>query len=143
MERILWIEDEGKIELIQFKRPLVREGYSVDIASDATEAVQLLKEKRYDALVFDLIIPCGENFESDEYYVGLDLLKKLINEKINGIVKYDPSQIMVFTVVNAPDAHKKIKDLGVETISVKSRTELTDLKEQVDALLGKSQIGEI
>ena len=94
MKRILWIEDEGKIELIQYKAPLVRGGYAVDIVSNATEAVQLLKEKRYDAIIFDLIFPCGDEFETDEDYVGLELLRRLVKQEIEGVEKYDPAKIM-------------------------------------------------
>ena len=134
MKRILWIEDEGKIELVQYKAPLVRGGYAVDIASDATEAVQLLIEKRYDAIIFDLIFPCGDEFETDEYYVGLELLRRLIKQEIKGVDKYDPTKIMVFTVVNDSEVHDKIKELGVQTILGKRLNELEDLKNCVDEL---------
>jgi DNA-binding NarL/FixJ family response regulator len=136
MKRILWIEDEAKVELIQFKKPLVRAGNLVDIASDATKAIQLLREKEYDALIFDLIIPQGPNFKTDEFYVGLGLLKEVLDGKIDGVAKYKPSKVMVFSVVNDPKVHKKIKrDLGVETILIKSLNRLTDLKDRVDKLL--------
>jgi CheY-like chemotaxis protein len=135
MKKILWIEDEGKVELIQFKTPLVRGGYSVDIASNATEAVQFLKEKEYDALIFDLIIPCGDEFETEEYYVGLELLRRLIKNEIKDVhKKYDPARIMVFTVINSSDIHEEIKALGVKTILAKRLNELADLKNCVDEL---------
>lgn len=133
-KRILWIEDEGKIELIQYKTPLVRGGYAVDIASNATEAIQLLREKRYDAIIFDLIIPCGDEFDTQEYYVGLELLKRLVNREIDGVDKYDTTKIMVFTVINSPDVHNQIKDLGVQTILGKRLNELDDLKNCIDEL---------
>lgn len=135
MRKVLWIEDEGKIELIQYKTPFVRGGYSVDIAADATEAVQLLQKKKYDAIIFDLNIPCGDEFETGEYYVGLELLKQLLKGKIQGISKYDPTRIMVFTVVNAPDVEEEIRKLGVKTILGKRLNELDDLKNCVDELL--------
>jgi CheY-like chemotaxis protein len=134
MKRILWIEDEGKIELVQYKAPLVREGYAVDIASNATEAIQLLREKRYDAIIIDLIFPCGDEFETNEYYVGLELLKQLVKQEIDGVEKYDPAKIMVFTVVNDSGAHDQIKELGVKTILAKRLNELDDLKNCVDEL---------
>lgn len=141
MRKILWIEDEGKIELIQYKTPLVRGGYSVDIASNATEAIQLLREKRYDAIIFDLIFPCGDEFETDEYYVGMELLRRLVKQEIEGVEKYDPEKIMVFTVVNESEAHDKIKELGVKTILAKKLNELDDLKNCVDELFEKKEQG--
>jgi CheY-like chemotaxis protein len=134
MKRILWIEDEGKIELIQYKTPLVRGGYAVDIASNATEAVQLLREKKYDAIIFDLIIPCGDEFETEEYYVGFELLKRLVKGKIKDLDKYEPAQLMAFTVVDAPEVHDEIKTLGIKTILAKRLNELDDLKNCVDEL---------
>jgi CheY-like chemotaxis protein len=134
MKRILWIEDEGKIELVQYKAPLVRGGYAVDIASNATEAVQLLREKRYDAIIFDLIFPCGDEFETEEYYVGLELLRRLVKQEIEGVEKYDPAKIMVFTVINDSEVHDQIKELGVRTILAKRLNELDDLKNCVDEL---------
>lgn len=141
-KRILWIEDEGKIDLIHYKIPLVRSGYSVDIASNATEAIEFLREKKYDALIFDLIFPCGDEFETKGYYVGLELLKRLLNEEIQGVEKYDPEKIMVFTVINAPDVHNQIKELGVKTILSKRLNELDDLKNHIDTLLSQTLNGE-
>lgn len=140
-KRILWIEDEGKIELIQYKPPLVRGGYAVDIASNATEAVQLLREKKYDAIIFDFIIPPhGDEFKTDEGYVGFELLKRLVNGKIKDVDKYEPAQLMVFTVVNDTEIHNEIKELGIKTILVKRLNELDDLKNCVDELFkGKKQ----
>ena len=134
MRRILWVEDEGKIELIPYKAPLVRGGYSVDIASDATEAVQLLRDKKYDAIIFDLIIPCGDEFETQEYTVGLALLKRLIKGEINGVDKFNPGRIMIFSVLYDPFTYKEIKELGVKTILGKQLNDLEDLKNCVDGL---------
>ena len=141
MRKILWIEDEGKIELIQYKAPLFRAGYAVDIASNATEAIQLLREKGYDAIIFDLIFPCGDGFETKEIYVGLELLKRLIKQEIEGVGKYDPAKIMVFTVVNDSKIHDQIKELGVKTILGKRLNELDDLKNCVDGLFEEEKQG--
>jgi CheY-like chemotaxis protein len=135
MYRILWIEDEGKIELSQFATPLRRAGYLVDIAADAAEAIRLLKEKRYDALIIDLVLPPGTGFETEEYYVGLELLRQIIHGEIKGISVYKPSQIMVFTVINDPGIHKRIRSYGVDRILHKRLTELTELKNWVDGIL--------
>jgi len=134
MKRILWIEDEGKIELIHYKTALVRGGYTVDIASDATEAVHLLRGKKYDAIIFDLFIPCGTEFETDTPYVGLELLRRLIEKKFENIDEYDPAKMMVFTVVNETAVLTEIRSLGVNSILNKRLTELSDFKNYVDSL---------
>jgi CheY-like chemotaxis protein len=134
LKKILWIEDEGKIELIQYKTALVRGGYTVDIASDATEAIHLLREKKYDAIIFDLFTPCGTEFETDNPYVGLELLKRIIEKKFENIEEYDPAKMMVFTVVNEPVVLTEIRSLGLQSILNKRLTELPDFKDYVDRL---------
>ncbi|MCX6579761.1 MAG: response regulator [Candidatus Aminicenantes bacterium] len=138
MKRILWIEDEGKIQLIQYKTVLVRGGYIVDIASDATEALQQLRGgKKYDAIIFDLNIPCGTEFETDNPYVGLELLRMLIEKKFENVSEYDPAKMMVFTVVNEDAILNEIRSLGVKSILNKRLTELPDFKNHVDGLFNK------
>lgn len=135
MKRILWIEDEGKILLIQYKTALVRGGYIVDIASDATEALQQLRGgKKYDAIIFDLNIPCGPEFETDDPYVGRELLRGLIEKKFANLGEYDPTKMMVFTVVNDPTVLTEIRNVGVNSIFNKRLTELSDFKNYVDGL---------
>jgi len=117
-----------------YKTALVRGGYTVDIASDATEAVQFLRGKKYDAIIFDLFIPCGTEFETDTFYVGLELLRRLIEKKFENIDEYDPAKMMVFTVVNESDVISEIQNLGVKSILNKRLTELPDFKNYVDKL---------
>ena len=120
---------------MQYTTPLIRAGYSVDIAADAAEAIRLLKEKRYDALIIDLMLPGGTGFETEEYYVGLELLRQIIHGEIKGSSVYKPSQIMVFTEINNPEVHGRIRSYGVDRILNKSSTGVTELKEWVDGLL--------
>ncbi len=135
MKRVLWIEEEAKVELIQYKKPLVRAGYMVDIASDATEASQLLKEKSYDVLVFDLIFPHGAGYETGEFYIGLDLMKRLLGKKITTKREYSPEDVMVFTAVTDELIHNQIKELGVDVILTKHLNRLTALKEKIDEVI--------
>jgi CheY-like chemotaxis protein len=138
MVRILWIEEEAKIELIQYKKPLVREGYLVDIAPDATEAIERLKSKVYDVLIFDLIIPYGANYKVDKkiLYVGLFLLQQLLEGKIPGILKeYSHEEVIVFSAVNDQEIHDQIEKLKVKRVLHKRLNKLTVLKEKVDEIV--------
>ncbi len=121
MKRILWIEDEANTYFNQYKTPLVRARYSIDIAIDATEAVALMDKKKYDILIVDIIISAGRGFKSDEKnYVGLELLNKIISDNI-----YPPNRIMVFSAVNDPDVDAAIQELGVPNILHKSAVDNT------------------
>ena len=62
MERILVVEDEGRI------RDIVRDyfaahGLSCDLARDGEEALDLLRDHDYDAIVLDIFIPNLDGFQ--------------------------------------------------------------------------------
>lgn len=61
--KILIVEDDKEIqELISYF--LIKEGYEVDRASDGLEGLKLLREKKHDLVVLDLMLPNldGKNF---------------------------------------------------------------------------------
>ena len=61
--RILVVEDDKEIqELIAYF--LTKEGYEIDKAADGLEGLKLLKEKKHDLVVLDLMLPNldGKNF---------------------------------------------------------------------------------
>jgi DNA-binding response OmpR family regulator len=69
--RILVAEDEGKIA--QFiRKGLKEEGYAVDIAADGDEALHLVLQEEYDAVVLDIMMPGMD---------GITVLKRLRAKK--------------------------------------------------------------
>ena len=54
--RILVVEDESKMAGL-LRRGLGEEGYAVDVARDATDALWAATENPYDAVVLDLMLP--------------------------------------------------------------------------------------
>ena len=54
--RILVVEDEKKVAAF-IKRGLEEEGYTVDIACDGAEGVQLAESTAYDLLIMDVMLP--------------------------------------------------------------------------------------
>lgn len=129
MVRILWIEDEGNTDLIQYKQPMVEAGYIVDVAETAAEAFDTLDSMQYDLYIVDLLLPQENAFEEFIEFPGVEILKKMINE-----TKVDPDRVMVFTVVNDEDVHNEIKELGIH-IEAKRLQHIDFLKEEVDKLL--------
>jgi len=55
-ERLLIVEDEDTL-CQSLQRVFQREGYEVDIADSAESAFELLKEKSYDLIITDIILP--------------------------------------------------------------------------------------
>ena len=60
--RILVVEDEAKMAAL-LKRGLQEEGYAVDVAATAEDAVWMGTENPYDAIVLDLMLPDSDGFE--------------------------------------------------------------------------------
>ncbi|MCS7215591.1 MAG: winged helix-turn-helix domain-containing protein [Thermodesulfovibrio sp.] len=78
-KKILIVEDEKEIaELIAYT--LQKENFQVDIALDGHEAIKKLKEKVYDLIILDLMLP---------YVQGLEICKYIRNNsdlKNSGII---------------------------------------------------------
>ena len=60
--RILVVEDEIKMAGL-VKRGLEREGYAVDVASTGEEALAAARQRPYDAIVLDAMIPAPDGFQ--------------------------------------------------------------------------------
>ncbi|OQA39671.1 MAG: Transcriptional regulatory protein AfsQ1 [Parcubacteria group bacterium ADurb.Bin316] len=71
--KILLIEDENDI-ITMYDLCLNREGYNVDIARNGAWGLKLAREKSYDLIVMDMVMPAMS---------GLELLKKLKAESLH------------------------------------------------------------
>ncbi|WP_071435478.1 response regulator transcription factor [Bacillus kwashiorkori] len=56
MDKILVVDDDASIRKL-IKLYLINDGYSVDIASDGIEALQLLEKNEYDLIILDIMMP--------------------------------------------------------------------------------------
>lgn len=130
MVRILWIEDEGNTDLIQFKQPLVEAGYAVDVAETAAEAFDVLNSMEYDVYIVDLLLPQEGGLKGYIELPGVEILKKMVKK-----FKVNSDKIMVFTVVNDKEVHEEIRNLGVKKIIVKGLHPIDFLKKEVDKML--------
>jgi two-component system, OmpR family, response regulator len=70
--RILIVEDERKVALF-LKKGFGAESYSVDIAADGAQGLQLALSNDYDAIILDVMLPKMN---------GLDVLQELRENKI-------------------------------------------------------------
>lgn len=77
MTTVLVVEDMAQ-QRAQIDRALVQAGYRVDEASSGDQALDCLKEKRYDLLITDLMMSNGTGFEVldwvREYAPGLPVI---------------------------------------------------------------------
>ena len=84
MKRILWIEEETKDILSEYKTFLDNENYLLDVAPSPKEAEEFLKINNYDIIILDLRLLPGESEEwvrmhlDGEKRLCLMLLKKML-----------------------------------------------------------------
>ena len=71
--KILLIEDENDI-IAMYDLCLNQEGYNVDIARNGAWGLKLAREKNYDLIIMDMVMPAMS---------GLELLKKLKEESLH------------------------------------------------------------
>jgi DNA-binding NtrC family response regulator len=67
MINILVVDDEEPFRRL-LKKELARKGYSVDAASDGNEALRLLRDRSYDVILLDVVMPGVD---------GISLMKKM------------------------------------------------------------------
>ena len=57
------VVDDSVTDQLAISRPLSDSGYSVDVASNATEALARLESQSYDVLMLDVIMPDKNGFQ--------------------------------------------------------------------------------
>jgi DNA-binding NtrC family response regulator len=67
MINILVVDDEEPFRRL-LKKELTRKGYSVEVASDGNEALRLLRDRSYDVILLDVVMPGVD---------GISLMKKM------------------------------------------------------------------
>lgn len=82
-ERLLIVEDEETLSE-SLKRVFTKEGYEVETADSAEKALSLLKDRYFDLIIADIILPG---------LTGIDLLRKSR--------EYNPDQIVIIITANA------------------------------------------
>ncbi len=113
---VLIVEDEKPLaHALQLK--LTHEGFTVMVASDGQEALNLLKTQHFDVLLLDLIMPILDGFQV------LEQLKTL------------PAAPAVFVLSNLSqhEDEERVLALGARKFFIKSDTPLTTIVDEVKA----------
>lgn len=125
MKSILIIEDDASVRLV-FESSFRVAGYAVDIAKDATEALQKVESKRYDVILLDLMLP-GMS--------GMDLLRSLRDQ-----VDLSP-QTHIFVITNlSREFVDEALELGVTDYFLKTDIAPRELVTKIDEFLSKQRL---
>lgn len=106
MKSILWVEDD--VNFFNIFSSFLKNKYKINRAEDYEDALNNLKDKQFDLIIIDLIIPSGEKLSIDELinikdrYFGLELIKHIRENDTK-------TPIMVVSVVNKNNIIDSIK----------------------------------
>lgn len=115
---ILIVEDEKPMARA-LKLKLTHEGLDATAVFDGEEALKLLKSKKFDLLILDLVIPKVDGFE-----VLAEMKAK--NIKVPTIVTSNLSQA---------EDEEKVMALGAEEFFIKSNISISDVVSHVKAIV--------
>jgi DNA-binding response OmpR family regulator len=118
MKRLLIVDDEKNLRLL-YKTEFETEGYQVDTAGDAVEALKMFEHERYDLVILDIRMPGMDGIEALGKFLGRD-------NKLPVIIN------------SAYDSYKdNFMSWAADSYVIKS-SDLNELKQKVKEALGES-----
>lgn len=142
MYKVIWIEDEAETQLRNFMHPVIMAGHALEVVTNVTDAVERLKHEGYDLIILDLILNAGsdkqwqwmdENYPAQDKnsYLGLQLLRALFDPDFKlatvDVPMIPPEKFAIFTVVEDQEVHVEIEHFGIDTIYLKTSSDLNTL----------------
>lgn len=117
-QKILIAEDERSIaKALQIKLSL--SGFEVETVVNGEEAFKLLKEKKFDLLLLDIMMPKMD---------GFSVMEAMKKSKIK-------TPIIILSNLSQEDDAERAKKLGAVDFFIKSNTPLADILEKVNKFL--------
>lgn len=118
--RIVLIEDDQILSKV-INEELKDAGYDVDLAMDGESGLELVKNKKPDLVLLDLVLPKKH---------GFDVLEDM--KKIHELQKIP---VIILTMLGSDDDIKKGIKLGANDYIVKSQHAVSEIIEKVDDFL--------
>jgi DNA-binding response OmpR family regulator len=117
-KRLLLAEDERAIaRALQLKLSI--SGFEVELASNGEDALSLLKEKKFDLLLLDIMMPKMDGF------TVMEEMKKSKNK----------TPVIILSNLSQEDDAKRAKDLGAVDFFIKSNTPLSEIVGKINKFL--------
>ncbi|MCD6232838.1 response regulator [bacterium] len=120
MKKVLIIEDE-KLLRDMYAHKISERGFEVFLADSAEEGLKVLKEKKPDLVLLDILLPAKNGtFVLKELKTSLDNLKP---------------KVIVFSNYDDPVIKKKALDLGAEEYLIKTQFTPNGILEEIEKYL--------
>lgn len=118
MKKLLIAEDERAIARA-LKLKLNKSGFEVELANNGEEALTMLKDKKFDLLLLDIMMPKVDGFSV------MEEMKK----------RKDKTPIIVLSNLSQEDDAKRAEELGAVDFVIKSNTPLTEIIAKINKFL--------
>lgn len=117
------MEEKKKILIIEDEKPLAKAlelklgeaGFETEAVYDGEEAAKILKTKKFDLIILDLIIPKLD---------GFDVLEMLRIQKID-------TPVVISSNLSQEEDLNKAKQMGVVDYFIKSNTSIADVVKKI------------
>ena len=119
---VLYIEDEVFFAKT-ISRKLTEHGFSVDTASDGTDGLAALREKTYNVVLLDLVLPHMSGFEVLEHMPALE--------------KNAHTPVIVLSNLSSESDKQKAKELGAYAFHVKINSTPNEILAMVNDVIKK------
>ena len=128
-KKILIIDDEELIANV-FRRQLTLIGkFEVDFANTSLKGLEMLKIKKYDVLLLDIVIPTID---------GIEIIENIVKD----LDRYNNVKIIVLTNIASREIEDKIKKLGIAHILSKISVTPSKLIQLIDEVTTALSLGE-
>ncbi|MFD9627045.1 response regulator transcription factor [Peribacillus muralis] len=123
MKRILLVEDEEVLRMLVVDT-LEDGDYVVDEAADGIEAVKLLKNRTYDLIILDYMMPG---------YTGLEIIEKIQSSELK-----NQGKILMLSAKSQQFEQERILEAGADYFMAKPFSPLK-LIEQIEVILHEAE----
>ena len=126
-KHLLIVEDDWLLQnLLSIKlTPLKEQGATIDAAFDGTKAVELVKIKRPDVILLDLLLPGMTGFEFLESAQKTDTTFREV-------------PVIVFSNLNSQEDRDRARTLGVKEFMHKSDSTIEEISEMLLKVLAET-----
>lgn len=121
MADIILVAEDDKFLANAYTLKLRSSGHDVDVVYNGEDAIQKLKENKYDAVILDIIMPRQDGFA---------VLKTMRQDK-----NFDNVPVIVASNLGQEDDVNRAMSLGANDYIVKSNVSLTELMEKLNRIL--------
>lgn len=123
--RILYIEDYPVVQLMFVE--VLSKHFQVDVASDGKEALEKIKDNRYDVVLLDLLLP---------QVSGMEFLREYAK---GGHKQNDKTHLVVLSDFDNPETQAEVAKLGVENYWIKVENTPYALVDRIKKLLAHKE----